>query len=133
MLAAHIVALAAAVAALPALAAAIVAAGLGLSAVEHLRRALHRSPLAIVEVELDAEGRAAVAGPAGGWSPARLVDAAVPAPWLAVLVLRDADGRRRSAVVLPDGVEADAFRRLRVWLRWRVPGAADGGNNPTPR
>jgi len=24
-------------------------------------------------------------------------------------------------VILPDALESDAFRRLRVWLRWRYP------------
>jgi len=135
VLAGHAAALAAAAAALPSPAAEIVAAGLALSAFEHVRRALHRSPLAIAALELDADGRVAVAGPSGSWSAARVLDAAVPAPWLAVVVLRDALDRRRTAVVLPDGVDADAFRRLRVWLRWRPPPAATGtaGNNPTRR
>jgi len=121
---AHGAALAAAAVALPAAAAAIVAAGLALSAFEHARRSLHRSPLAIAGLELDADGRVAVAGPAGLWEDARVLDAAVPAPWLALLVVRDASGRRRTALVLPDAVAADAFRRLRVWLRWRVPAGA---------
>jgi toxin CptA len=131
---AHAVALAAAVAGLPAPAAAIVAAGLAASAVEHVRRALHRSPLAVAALELDADGGAAVAGPAGDWSPARVADAAVPVPWLAVLSLRDALGRRRTAVVLPDSLAPEPFRRLRVWLRWRPPGpvaGTGGANNPT--
>jgi toxin CptA len=131
---AHAAALAAAVAGLPAPAAAIVAAGLAASAVEHVRRALHRSPLAVAALELDADGGAAVAGPAGDWSPARVADAAVPVPWLAVLSLRDALGRRRTAVVLPDSLAPEPFRRLRVWLRWRPPGPVAGtgdANNPT--
>jgi len=133
---AHAAALAAAVAGLPAPAAAIVAAGLVASVVEHVRRALHRSALAVAALELDAGGGVAVAGPASDWSPARLVDAAVPVPWLAVVSLRDGLGRRRTAVVLPDAVAPEAFRRLRVWLRWRPPDAAaetDGANIPTQR
>ena len=131
---AHAAALAAAVAGLPAPAAAIVAAGLTASAVEHVRRALHRSPLAVAALELDVRGGAAVAGPGGDWSSARLLDAAVPLPWLAVVSLRDALGRRRTAVVLPDSLAPEPFRRLRVWLRWRPaePAAGTGdANNPT--
>jgi len=131
---AHAAALAGAVAGLPAPAAAIVAAGLAASAVEHVRRALHRSSLAVAALELDAGGGVAVAGPGGDWSPARLVDAAVPLPWLAVVSLRDALGRRRTAVVLPDSLAPEPFRRLRVWLRWRPPGPVAGtgdANNPT--
>ena len=133
---AHVAALGAAVVGLPAPAAGIVAAGLAASAIEHLRRALQRSPLAVAGLELDAEGGAAVAGPASDWSPARLLDAAVPVPWLAVISLRDALGRHRTAVVLPDALAPDAFRRLRVWLKWRplAPVAAQSGaNNPTQR
>jgi toxin CptA len=123
---AHAAALAAAVATLPAPAAAIVATGLAVSAFEHVRRALQRSPLAVAGLELDAGGGAAIAGPASDWSPARLLDAAVPAPWLAVVSLRDALGRRRTAVVLPDSLASEPFRRLRVWLKWR-PERAGGG------
>jgi toxin CptA len=133
---AHAGALAAAIAGLPAPAAAIVAVGLVASAVEHVRRALHRSALAVAALELDASGGVAVAGPASDWSPARLVDAAVPVPWLAVVSLRDGLGRRRTAVVLPDSLAPEAFRRLRVWLRWRPADAAAetrDANNPTQR
>ena len=123
---AHGAAIAAAVVALPAPAAAIVAAGLAVSTIEHVRRALQRSSLAVAGLELDAGGGAAVAGPAGDWSPARLTDAAVPVPWLAVVHLRDALGRRRTAIVLPDTLAPEPFRRLRVWLRWRPVGANGG-------
>jgi hypothetical protein len=132
---AHAAALAASVAALPAPAAAIVAAGLIASTVEHVRRALQRSAAAVAGLELDAGGGAAIAGPASDWGPARLLDAAVPAPWVAVVRLRDGRGRHRTAVVLPDALAPEPFRRLRVWLKWRVPGpaAGDRGNNPTAR
>jgi hypothetical protein len=35
-------------------------------------------------------------------------------------VARDANGRSRAAVILPDAADAEDFRRLRVWLKWRV-------------
>jgi len=132
---AHGAAITAAVVALPAPAAAIVAAGLAASAIEHVRRALQRSPLAVAGLELDAAGGVAVAGPADDWSPARLTDAAVPVPWLAVVRLRDALGQRRTAIVLPDTLAPEPFRRLRVWLRWRPADAMEdrGANNPTRR
>jgi toxin CptA len=133
VLGAHAAALGAALVALPAAAGAIVAAGLALSAFEHVRRALHRSPLAIAGLELGPDGAIAVAGPLDAWAPAEVLSAAVPAPWLAVLVVRDGRGRRRSAVVLADGVEPDAFRRLRVWLRWRSPAAVDPDGDPARR
>lgn len=132
---AHAVALAAAAVALPTPAALVVGAGLAVSAIEHVRRALQRSSLAVAGLEFDAGGGVAVAGPASDWSTARLTDAAVPAPWLAVVRLRDARGRRRTAIVLPDNLPPEPFRRLRVWLRWRPAGAMEdhGANNPTRR
>jgi toxin CptA len=38
----------------------------------------------------------------------------------AVVLLRAPGARRvRSVLVLPDAMDAEAFRQLRVWLRWR--------------
>ncbi len=133
---AHCAALAAAVACLPAAAAGIAGAGVVLSAIAHVRAALHQTPLAVAGVDLDADGAVAIAGPQGEWSAASLRNAAVPAAWLAVLSLRDARGLRRTAVVLPDALDPDAFRRLRMWLRWRPPGTAQQivkANDPTRR
>ena len=47
---------------------------------------------------------------------ARLLRAAVVSPLLTALTLRLADGVCREVLLLPDMVEADAFRRLRVRL-----------------
>lgn len=47
---------------------------------------------------------------------ARLLRAVVVSPLLTALTLRLADGARREVLLLPDMVEADAFRRLRVRL-----------------
>jgi hypothetical protein len=134
--AAHLAALAAALVALPGAAAGVAAAGVVLSAIAQVRQALHRAPDAVAGLELTADGGAAVAGPAGDWSTARLRSVAVPVPWLAVVTLRDAAGRRRSAIVLPDSLDPEAFRRLRIWLRWRNASGstgADSANDPTGR
>lgn len=120
----HAAALAAASVGLPPLAAAVVAAGLALSAVHHLRLVLHLAPEAVAALEFGPEGRCAVAGPGGAWQEAAVCAAAVPASWIAVLVIRDSRGTKRPVVVVPDGADRDGFRRLRVWLRWRA--AADG-------
>lgn len=44
-------------------------------------------------------------------------------PWLVVLLLR-VDGRRLSLAMLPDGLEGDGHRILRLWLRWGASPAA---------
>jgi hypothetical protein len=115
----HAAALAAAAVGLPPAAAAVVAAGLALSAVHHLRLVLHLAPEAVAAVEFGPDGRCSVAGPGGEWQDAVVCAAAVPAGWIAVLLLRDARGAKRPVVVVPDGADRDGFRRLRVWLRWR--------------
>jgi toxin CptA len=122
---AHAAALAAAMAGLPPPAAAVVAVGLALSAFQHLRLALHRTASAVSAVEFGSDGGCAVAGPDGQWREAVVCAGAVPASWLAVLVVRDSRGTRRPVVVVPDSAEADGFRRLRIWLRWR-PAAGEG-------
>lgn len=48
---------------------------------------------------------------------ARLREPAFVHPGVAVLGFRLADGRRRSAVLLPDNCDAEAFRLLRIRLR----------------
>jgi len=41
--------------------------------------------------------------------------------FLTVLNLGRSDGGRRiSLLILPDGIDTDDFRRLRVWLRWKA-------------
>jgi toxin CptA len=116
----HLLALAAAFVGLPPVAAGFATAGLALSLVHYSRWATHRGPSSVAALELWSDGRLAVAGPAGAWRPAALRHAAVPAGWLAILVARDDAGRSRSAVILPDALDAEPFRRLRVMLRWRA-------------
>jgi len=115
----HGAALAAAVIGLAPSAALVVGVGLALSGVHHLRIALHRSPLAVTALELSVDGEVAFADHGGEWTAATLRNAIVPAAWFAALAMRDSAGRRRAVVILPDAIEPDAFRRLRVWLLWR--------------
>jgi hypothetical protein len=125
----HLAALAAAVIGLPAPAAALVACGLGLSAAHHLRIATHRSGRAVAGLAFGADGGVALADPAGAWLPAKLRRCAAPTGWLAVVSARDQAGRLRTVVVLPDAADPDAFRRLRVWLRWRAESSAAGARD----
>ena len=124
MAAAHAAAVLGAVVGLPPLAAAIAVAGLALSAAHQLRVVLNRASTAIVAVEFSDDGRFAVAGPDGEWREARVVAAAVPASWLAVFMARDAARATRAAVVAAGSIDAEGFRRLRIWLRWGLPSGA---------
>lgn len=41
-------------------------------------------------------------------------------PWLTVLNVLPQDARFvRSVVILPDSMDAESFRQLRVWLKWK--------------
>ena len=52
----------------------------------------------------------------------RIVDGSFAAPWLTVVHWRPLGGRfTRTVLVLPDMVDAESFRRLRVILRWCPP------------
>jgi hypothetical protein len=46
------------------------------------------------------------------------VAAGVVAPWLVLLNVRDEGGGERSLMLFPDSMNRDAFRRLRIALRW---------------
>ena len=52
----------------------------------------------------------------GTWQPAEVLEALITSQ-LTVINFRS-QGRRLDAILLPDNVEAEAYRRLRVWLRW---------------
>lgn len=57
---------------------------------------------------------------AGVWHEAALLGSSFVSPYLAVLNLRPASGRiAKHLVILPDAVDSEDFRRLRVWLKWR--------------
>lgn len=84
------------------------------------RHAWRLSPSAVVGVRLDPECRAAFRRLDGKTLEGTLLGSSFVSPWLTVLNLRP-EGRWRtvSLVILPDAVEREAFRQLRVLLRWK--------------
>ena len=83
----------------------------------HALQALSRSTCAL-EISDDCAVQARDGG--GEWWNAQLLPSTFVTPWLTILNLH-IDGKRlpRHVILLPDRVDADQFRRLRVWLRWR--------------
>ncbi|HLU77200.1 MAG TPA: protein YgfX [Burkholderiales bacterium] len=113
----HAAALACAVPALTGWPLALVAAGVALSWIAQWQRLWAQD----VDLECRPDGGVALAGRAR-----TLVGSALPLSWLAVIRLRDRAGHCEALVITPDRVDAAAFRRLRVWLRWhrRAPSGA---------
>jgi toxin CptA len=84
------------------------------------RHAWRNAAGALIELEF-LDDCSILAGSRAGMREAyRVAGSSFASPLLTVLNLRpEAGGRTRSVLILPDSVDADGFRRLRVWLRWR--------------
>ena len=107
-----------------------IAAALSASFAWTLRRtALLRGAGAIIGLELGEEGRVSFQTRAGGWQEARLLPTTYVTPLLTVLNLRLA-GRRtvRHVVLMPDSLDAETYRQLRVRLRWAQAAALSSSN-----
>jgi toxin CptA len=111
----------------------LVIAGIFISAASCFTEAFHRSAGAVTALELHTEGRAAWRDRGGDWHECRLRrDNFVSVP-LIVIGLDQSKPNRQWIVLLPDSAPAEEMRRLRVWLRWGVPGSgkdADHGTAP---
>ena len=84
------------------------------------RYALLRGPRAITAIELEADGIVAVLTIGDVVHRARVLGTTYVSPMLTVLNLRlPGEWLTRHALCLPDNVDPEAFRQLRVWLRWR--------------
>ena len=115
----HAVAACAALVALAAVPALLCVIGVALSAIVHVGRTLQWWRSAIHELTVRPNGTAAWRDGAGTWHEAREVTGGVLAPWLLAVGLKE-DGRRlQPLLLLPDALDGDALRELRVWLRWR--------------
>jgi hypothetical protein len=73
------------------------------------------------ELTLGADGSVEAASPGQNSFPAAISLQSTVFTWLVVLLL-DAPGSRRRVpvVILPDSLQADEFRALRSWLRWKA-------------
>jgi hypothetical protein len=109
----------AALVALPAVGALVCVLGVALSAGASIGAVLQWSRDSVCEVVLRPDGGAAWRERDGSWHVAQEVTGGVIAPWLAVIGLKE-DGRRmRRLLLMRDAMRGEAFRELRVWLRWR--------------
>jgi len=81
--------------------------------------ALLKTANAVIAVELKDKGAVFFRTRRGDWRDGTLSGSSYVSSWLTILVLVE-EGRRnaRCVVIVPDNVDADEFRRLRVKLRW---------------
>ena len=106
---------------LPAGAAFFAVAATGLMTLEAYRRVgLAKGPRAVREIVLRREAAIEVEYADGGKGEGRLQPGSFVAPWLTVVRWRPAKAwRDRTVLVLPDMLDRERFRGLRVALRWR--------------
>lgn len=91
----------------------------GVLACRWIVRLTHRHARAVVGVGTDTSRAIDVRFADGRFAMGTVVDGSFVAPWLTVIHWRPAGSRwTRTILLLPDMVEANAFRRLRVLLRW---------------
>lgn len=79
-------------------------------------RRLRRAAQPVRRIDIDARGAWRLTCGDGRGLDLRLTHAPLVLPWLVALEFRAADGRRHDLLLLPDMLDADAFRRLRVRL-----------------
>jgi toxin CptA len=88
--------------------------------------ALLRAPGAIVAVNVTQDGRVFCRIPGGEWLDCELLPSSFVSHSLTILNLRVRGNRRARHVVLCcDNVNAEDFRRLRIWLRWAAGQSLD--------
>lgn len=90
-----------------------VVAGFVLAVREHV---LHLGA-GIASAQLRSDGSWSLQCGDGVRAQAHLEGESVVLSWITILNFRTTDGRRRSLLLLPDNIDGNAFRRLRVRLR----------------
>ena len=119
LIAAHVIALSALLPALPPWAGVALAVLVLLSLLHYLLRdAWLRLPHSCTGLALEDEGVVLIRRD-GARLPCRILPGGLVAPGLTVLNLKPHGARTaRSVVILPDSLDKESFRQLRVWLKW---------------
>ena len=84
--------------------------------------ARQRAPLQVVSLVLRGDGRLETVGADGTATEAVVHPHTLVLSFLVVLLYRQ-EGRLRSLTLLGDSLDAEDFRQLRLWLRWRSTAA----------
>ena len=98
------------------------AALFGLLAVNFWHHLTHRAwlaaPASAVALQLDGD-RIIVVARGGHQVAGKVLPDSIIAPWLTIVnILPQGSRRVRSVIILPDSLDVESFRQLRVTLRW---------------
>ncbi len=105
---------------------------LALGAFTVARDALRRLPSSVVLIEFEANGEGRIALRSGRTDRVRFGSDATVVPMAVVVRAVSDEGRSYGVVVTRDSCGAEAFRRLKVFLRWRLRPDAAGPDADTP-
>jgi toxin CptA len=99
----------------------IAIAALAVSLVFEIRQTvLLRAPDAVVALEITSDDALSIQTRRGDWIECEVLGSTYVTYFLAIVNLKDqGSGRVKRAVILPDSIDAEDFRKLRVWLRWK--------------
>jgi toxin CptA len=99
----------------------IAIAALAVSLVFEIRQTvLLRAPDAVVALEIASDDALSIQTRRGDWIECEVLGSTYVTYFLAIVNLKDqGSGRVKRAVILPDSIDAEDFRKLRVWLRWK--------------
>lgn len=103
---------------------------IGLATIWHVaKNALLLLSKSIIKLELTSEAEFFVTQRDGQKIKAEVLTTSFVAWYLVMLNLKLPDGRlARHVVLMPDMLDGEAFRQLRVWLRWGHHASAPEGN-----
>jgi toxin CptA len=84
-------------------------------------QAWRRWPSSIVGLQFERDGLVIVQSRNGTVVEARVLGSSFVAPYLTIVFLkRERRWLSSAVVILPDAIEPDLFRQLRVWLKWGI-------------
>jgi toxin CptA len=100
----------------------IAIAALAVNLVFEIRQTvLLRAPDAVVALEIASDDALSIQTRRGDWIECEVLGSTYVTYFLAIVNLKDqGSGRVKRAVILPDSIDAEDFRKLRVWLRWKA-------------
>ncbi len=83
------------------------------------RQSLLLTADSVVAIEIGSDNKLSVQTNRGEWDECEVLGSTYVTSYLTILNLRQSDRGTRRIVILPDSINAEDFRKLRVWLRWK--------------